>query len=55
LSKSIGAALEIDLVRELASGNPVAGVTWYAVNQMNAKHAQEHPATSKQEVIWKNK
>jgi hypothetical protein len=34
--------LEIQLAQKLAGGEPVAGVTWDAVHEINAKHAQEH-------------
>lgn len=39
--------LEIELARTLASGKPIAGVTWDGVAQMNAQHAHEHAATEK--------
>ena len=44
-------ALEIDLAQQLASGQPITGVTWEAVNQMNAQHAQENGMTGKQETL----
>ena len=43
--------IEIHLATEVASGNPVAGVTWDVVAGMNAKHAQEHAAAGKQDTI----
>jgi len=43
--------VEIDLARTLASQKPVAGVTWDIVAQINAKHAHEHAAVSKQEAL----
>lgn len=43
--------VEVDLAQELASGKPIAGVTWDAVDQMNAQHAQEHPMTNRQETL----
>jgi hypothetical protein len=43
--------LEVDLARGLASGKPITGVTWDAVAQMNAQHAQEHTAVDKQETL----
>jgi len=44
-------SLEIDLARQMVSGKPIAGVTWDAVAQMNAQHAQEHPTVNQQETI----
>jgi hypothetical protein len=44
-------SVELDLARELASGKPIAGVTWDAVDQMNAEHAQEHTEVDQQETI----
>ena len=43
--------IEIHLATEIASGKPITGVTWDVVAEMNAKHAQEHAATGKQETI----
>ena len=43
--------LEIDLVQQLATGKPIVGVTWDAVDQINAQHAEEHAIVSKQETI----
>ena len=43
--------IEIHLATEIASGRPVTDVTWGAVAEMNAKHAQEHTAVSKQETV----
>ena len=43
--------IEVELTQELALGKPIAGVTWDAVDQMNAQHAQEHPTVSKQETL----
>ena len=43
--------IEIHLATEIASGKPVAGVTWGVVAEMNAKHAREHAAVGKQETI----
>ncbi len=39
--------LEIELAQTLAGGQPVAGVTWDAVRDINAKHAREHDAVTK--------
>lgn len=43
--------LEIDLVQQLAMGKAIVGVTWDAVDQINAQHAEEHTIVSKQETI----
>ena len=43
--------IEIHLATEIASGKPIAGVTWGVVAEMNAKHAHEHAAASKQDTI----
>jgi hypothetical protein len=39
--------LEIQLAQTLAAGQPVTGVTWDAVHEINARHASEHDAVSK--------
>jgi hypothetical protein len=39
--------LEIQLAQKLAAGQPVAGVTWDAVHEINANHAREHDAVTK--------
>jgi hypothetical protein len=39
--------LEIQLAQTLAGGEPVTGVTWDAVDEMNAEHAREHDAVTK--------
>ncbi len=43
--------IEVDLARTIASGKAVAGVTWEAVAEMNAKHAQEHAGVTKAEAL----
>ncbi len=43
--------LEVDLAQTLASGKSIPGVTWEAVAQMNAQHAQEHAEVDKQETL----
>ena len=43
--------IEIDLVRKLASGEGITGVTWEWVAQFNAQHAKEHAKTGKAEVV----
>ncbi len=39
--------LEIQIAQTVAVGQPVAGVAWSAVHEMNAGHAVEHDAVTK--------
>ena len=43
--------LEIQIAQTLASGQPLVGVTWDAVHEINANHAREHAACTKEEAI----
>jgi hypothetical protein len=43
--------LEIQLAQTLASGKPIAGVTWDAVDEMNAGHATQFDAVTKEEAV----
>jgi hypothetical protein len=43
--------LEIALAQTLAHGKPVTGVTVDAVNEMNARHAAENAAVTKEEAL----
>ncbi len=43
--------LEIQLAQMLAGGKPVAGVTWDVVHEMNARHAREHDAVTKEAAL----
>jgi len=43
--------IEVDLARTIASGNTVTQVTWDVVNGLNANHAAERSAVSKQETL----
>jgi hypothetical protein len=43
--------LEIQLAQTLAGGKPVAGVTWDAVHELNAGHAKEHDAVTKDAAL----
>jgi len=43
--------IEIELALKLASGEPVEGVTWQKVHQMNAVHAGEYDGVTKGEAI----
>jgi hypothetical protein len=43
--------LEIQLAQLLAGGKPVAGVTWDDVHAMNAAHAKDHDAVTKEAAL----
>jgi hypothetical protein len=43
--------LEIQLAQTLAAGKPIVGVTWDLVSELNAKHAKEFDAVTKQEAL----
>ena len=43
--------IEIDLATALASGNPITGVDWAVIDQMNAQHVHDHPTVDKAETI----
>ncbi|HZI78047.1 MAG TPA: DinB family protein [Vicinamibacterales bacterium] len=43
--------IEIELAQQLARGQAITGVTWDDVHAMNAKHAQENAAVTRQEAI----
>jgi hypothetical protein len=43
--------LEIQLAQTLAAGKPVVGVTWDVVNEMNAGHARQHDAVTKEAAL----
>ena len=43
--------LEIQLAQLLGAGKPVAGVTWDVVHEMNAEHAQEYEAVTKEAAL----
>jgi hypothetical protein len=43
--------IEVHLANEIAAGKPVTDVTWTAVADMNAKHAEDDAACSKQDTI----
>jgi hypothetical protein len=43
--------IEVDLARTIASGNAVTQVTWDVVSDLNARHAAEWSAVSKQEAL----
>jgi hypothetical protein len=43
--------LEIKLAQVLAAGEPVTGVTWDGVHAMNAAHAKEFDAVTKEDAL----
>ena len=43
--------IEIHLATQIALGNPIEGVTWGVVAEMNAKHSHEYAAVGKQDTI----
>ncbi|MEO8029716.1 MAG: DinB family protein [Gemmatimonadota bacterium] len=43
--------IEMDVARTVASGQAVAGVTWEFVAEINAKHAKEFSAVTKQAAL----
>jgi hypothetical protein len=43
--------IEIELAQVLAKGQAIAGVSWDDVHAMNAKHAQDNDAVTRQQAI----
>lgn len=43
--------LEIDLAQALAAGKPITGVTWDAVHELNARHAEENRAVTRDAAV----
>jgi len=43
--------IEIQLAQVLAAGKPVTDVTWEAIAEINAGHAQEHEGVTKQTAL----
>ncbi|MEP7002685.1 MAG: DinB family protein [bacterium] len=43
--------LEIQLAQSLAGGQPISGVTWAAVHELNAGHAKENDGVSKDAAL----
>ncbi len=43
--------IEIQLAQLLASGQPIAGVPWDAVHEMNREHAKTNDATTKEATL----
>ena len=44
-------ALEMELAQAIAAGNPIIGVSWDAVADINGKHATENNGVMKQEAL----
>ncbi len=43
--------IEIQLAQTLASGQPVKGVTWAGIHEMNAKHAEENTGADRETTL----
>ena len=43
--------LEVQLAQTLAAGKPIAGVSWDDVHAINAQHAKEHHAVTKEAAL----
>ncbi len=43
--------LEIQVAQTLAAGKPVMGVTWDDIHEINAAHAREHDAVTKEAAL----
>jgi hypothetical protein len=43
--------IEIHLAQALSQGNAITGVTAEVIDEMNAKHAQEHDGVTKEEAV----
>jgi hypothetical protein len=43
--------LEMTLAQTLAQGQPIAGVTWDAVHEINAQHARDFAGTTREQAI----
>ena len=43
--------LEVQLAQTLARGEPITGVTWDVVSEINAGHAKEHDGVTKEEAL----
>ena len=43
--------LEIQLAQALGAGQPVVGVTWDVVHELNAKHARDYDGVTKEEAL----
>jgi hypothetical protein len=43
--------LEIELAQALAAGQPIVGVTWDVVHELNAKHARDYDGVTKEQAL----
>jgi len=43
--------IEMQLAQTLAEGKPITGVTWEAVHEINARHAEENAAVTKDAAL----
>ncbi len=43
--------IELQLAQLLAKGEPITGVTWDAINTMNAGHAKEHDSVTREATL----
>jgi hypothetical protein len=43
--------IEIQIAQQAARGEPIVGVTWELVNDINARHASEHDGVTKAEAL----
>ena len=43
--------IEVDLAQALGAGNPIEGVTWSAIHEMNADHASANSAVTKADAL----
>ncbi len=43
--------IEIQLAKLLAASQPIAGVTWDAIHEMNRDHAKEHDGVTKEAAL----
>ena len=43
--------VEMDLIKSLASGEAIVGVSWEMVDQMNAEHADAHANCTREETL----
>ena len=43
--------IEIQLAQSLAAGKPITGVTWDAINSMNADHAKQNDGVTKEAAL----
>jgi len=43
--------LEIQLAQTLAAGQPITGVTWDAIHELNARHAKENDEVTQEQAL----